>query len=145
VLSVTTAHDPLQASPGPYGPLHTLRFDTFAPVSHPDGSWDRQRRHYRARCWDFLCEEFPALREAQLIAQFADAPGDLRRRFATTGAGTVRQGALGPAQALTLRPHPSCADTRTRGPRCRGSTWAAAGCIPESLVCSARACWPRGR
>ena len=116
LLSVTTAHDPLQASPGPYGPLHTLRLDTFAPVSHPDGGWDRQRRHYRARCWDFLCDRFPALREAHLIAQFADAPGDLRRRFATTGAGTVRQGALGPAQALTLRPHPSCADTRTPVP-----------------------------
>jgi phytoene dehydrogenase-like protein len=116
VLSVTTAHDPLQASPGPYGPLHTLRFDTFAPLFYPDGSWDRQRRHYRERCWEFLCDQFPALREAQLIAQFADAPGDLRRRFATTGVGAVRQGALGPAQALTLRPHPSCADTRTPVP-----------------------------
>ncbi|HEV2252255.1 MAG TPA: FAD-dependent oxidoreductase [Streptosporangiaceae bacterium] len=116
VLSITTAHDPLQASPGPYGPLHTLRFDTFAPLNHPDGPWDRQRRHYRARCWDFLCDQFQALREAHLIAQFADAPGDLRRRFAATGAGTVRQGALSPAQALTLRPHPSCADTRTPVP-----------------------------
>ena len=113
LLTVTTAHDPLQASPGPYGPLHTLRFDTFAPLDHPDGQWARQRRHYRERCWRFLCEQFPALREAQLIAQFSDAPGDLRRRFATTGAGTVRQGALRPAQALTLRPHPLCADTRT--------------------------------
>jgi phytoene dehydrogenase-like protein len=113
LLSVTTAHDPLQASPGPYGPLHTLRFDTFAPLNHPDGPWDRERRAYRARCWEFLCEQLPALREAQLIAQFADAPGDLRRRFGTTGAGSARQGALGPAQALTLRPHPLCADTRT--------------------------------
>jgi phytoene dehydrogenase-like protein len=116
LLTVTTAHDPLQASPGPYGPLHTLRLDTFAPVNHPDGPWDRQRRGYRAQCWRFLCEQFPALREAQLIAQFADAPGDLRRRFATTGAGTVRQGALGPEQALTRRPHPLCADTRTPVP-----------------------------
>jgi phytoene dehydrogenase-like protein len=116
LLSVTTAHDPLQASPGPYGPLHTLRFDTFAPLHHPDGTWDRQRRAYRGRCWEFLCDQFPALREARLIAQFADAPGDLRRRFATTSPGTVRQGALGPAQALTLRPHPSCADTRTPVP-----------------------------
>ena len=113
LLSVTTAHDPLQASPGPYGPLHTLRFDSFAPLNHPDGSWDRHRRHYRAQCWQFLCDQFPVLREAHLIAQFADAPGDLLRRFATTSAGTVRQGALTPAQALTLRPHPSCADTRT--------------------------------
>ena len=116
LLSVTTAHDPLLASPGPYGPLHTLRFDTFAPFRHPDGSWDRQRRAYRGWCWQFLCDQFPALREAQLIAQFADAPGDLRRRFATTGAGTVRQGALVPAQTLTLRPHPLCADTRTPVP-----------------------------
>jgi phytoene dehydrogenase-like protein len=116
VLSVTTAHDPLPASPGPFGPLHTLRFDSFAPLSHPDGSWDRKRRDYRTECWRFLCGEFPALREAQLIAQFADAPGDLRRRFATTGAGTVRQGPVRPAQALTLRPHPACADTRTPVP-----------------------------
>jgi len=116
LLSVTTAHDPLQASPGPYGPLHTLRFDTFAPLRHPDGTWDRQRRAYRGWCWEFLCGQFPALRRARLIAQFADAPGDLRRRFATTSAGTVRQGALGPAQVLTRRPHPSCADTRTPVP-----------------------------
>jgi len=115
-LSVTTAHDPLQASPGPYGPLHTLRFDTFAPLRHPDGPWDRSRRSYRAECWRFLCEELPALREARLIAQFADAPGDLRRRFATTSAGTVRQGALRPSQTLALRPHPLCADTRTPVP-----------------------------
>ncbi len=116
VLSVTTAHDPLQASPGPYGPLHTLRFDSFAPLNHPGGSWDRKRRGYRAECWNFLCDKFPALREARLIAQFADAPGDLRRRFATTSAGTVRQGALRSAQALALRPHPLCADTRTPVP-----------------------------
>ena len=115
-LSVTTAHDPLQASPGPYGPLHTLRFDTFAPLHHPDGRWDRARRSYRAECWRFLGDEFPALREARLIAQFADAPGDLRRRFATTSAGTVRQGALRPSQTLALRPHPLCADTRTPVP-----------------------------
>jgi phytoene dehydrogenase-like protein len=116
VLSVTTAHDPLQASPGPYGPLHTLRFDTFAPLHHPDGPWDASRRGYRAECWRFLCDEFPALREARLIAQFADAPGDLRRRFATTSAGTVRQGSLRPSQTLALRPHPLCADTRTPVP-----------------------------
>jgi phytoene dehydrogenase-like protein len=116
LLSITTAHDPLQASPGPYGPLHTLRFDSFAPLSHPHGGWDRNRRGYREHCWRFLCDEFPALRKAQLIAHFADAPGDLRRRFATTGAGAVRQGALTPAQALDLRPHPLCADTRTPVP-----------------------------
>jgi len=116
LLSVTTAHDPLQASPGPYGPLHTLRFDTFAPARHPGGSWDRQRRHYREQCWRFLCDQVPELGRAQLIAQFADAPGDLRRRFGTTGAGSVRHGSLGSGQALTLRPHPEWAGPRTPVP-----------------------------
>jgi len=50
------------------------------------------------------------------LAQFADVPGDLRRRFGTTGTGTVRQGALSSTQALALRPHPRCADTRTPVP-----------------------------
>jgi phytoene dehydrogenase-like protein len=112
-LSITTAFDPLQASPGPFGPLHTLRFETFAPSDHPEGSWHRMRRRYREHCWRFLCERVDALGEAHLISQFADAPGDLLRRFGTTGGGTTRQGALSPEQALTMRPHPTCADTRT--------------------------------
>jgi phytoene dehydrogenase-like protein len=53
---------------------------------------------------------------AHLGEILGDAPGDLRRRFATTGAGAVRQGALSPAQSLGLRPHPLCADTRTPVP-----------------------------
>jgi phytoene dehydrogenase-like protein len=111
--AVTTAHDPLQASPGPFGPLHTLRFDTFAPQRHPDGPWYRARSGYRKQCWAFLGQRLPALRQARLLAQFADAPGDLERRFAVTRGGTVRQGALSPAQTLTGRPHESCAGART--------------------------------
>jgi phytoene dehydrogenase-like protein len=113
VLAVTTAHDPLQASPGPFGPLHTLRFDSFAPLHHPGGPWYRARRGYRERCWDYLREQLPALAQARLLAQFADAPGDLRLRFTVTRGGTVRQGALTPAQTLTGRPHPDCAGART--------------------------------
>ena len=112
-LAVTTAHDRLQASPGPLGPLHTLRFDSFATLRHPDGPWYRMRRGYRERCWAFLCQQLPALREARLLAQFADAPGDLERRFAVTRGGTVRQGALSPGQTLTGRPHPDCDGART--------------------------------
>jgi len=112
-LTVTTAHDPLQASPGPFGPLHTLRFDTFAPLTHPGGAWHRIRRKYREECWDFLCRSIPALRQATLLAQFADAPGDLERRFAVTGGGTVRQGALIPVQTLTRRPGAGCQGART--------------------------------
>lgn len=112
-LSITTAHDPLQASPGPFGPLHTLRFDTFAPLAHPGGAWHRIRRKYREECWEFLSGGIPALRQATLIAQFADAPGDLERRFAVTRGGTVRQGALIPGQTLTRRPGAGCNGART--------------------------------
>jgi phytoene dehydrogenase-like protein len=112
-LSVTTIHDPLQASPGPFGPLHTLRFDTFAPLTHPGGPWYRMRRGYRERCWEFLCGQLPSLRQAALIAQFADAPGDLARRFTVTRGGTCRQGALIPAQTLTGRPGAGCQGART--------------------------------
>jgi phytoene dehydrogenase-like protein len=112
-LSVTTMHDPLQASPGPFGPLHTLRFDTFAPLTHPGGPWYRMRRGYREQCWEFLCGQLPSLRQARLIAQFADAPGDLERRFTVTRGGTCRQGALIPAQTLTGRPGAGCQGART--------------------------------
>ncbi len=48
-LSAVSAHDPLQASPGPYGPLHTLRLQTMVPFSLPDGGWHRARTAYRRR------------------------------------------------------------------------------------------------
>jgi phytoene dehydrogenase-like protein len=112
-LCVTTAHDPLQASPGPFGPLHTLRFDSFAPLTHPRGAWHRIRRTYREECWEFLRGSIPPLQQATLAAQFADAPGDLERRFAVTRGGTVRQGALIPGQTLTRRPGAGCNGART--------------------------------
>ena len=71
------------------------------------------RRGYREECWEYLCRRIPPLRQATLIAQFADAPGDLARRFAVTRGGTVRQGALIPAQTMTGRPGGGCRGART--------------------------------
>jgi phytoene dehydrogenase-like protein len=112
-LTVVTAHDVMQASPGPYGPLHTLRMQTTVPFEHPDGSWDRQRIGYRAACWEAAVEHFAGLEAARLLFQFSDTPPDLERRFATTKRGSLRHGSLAPAQTLTARPHPSCASGRT--------------------------------
>lgn len=98
-LTVVTAHDPLQASPGPYGPLHTLRAQTVVPFEHPDGHWDRLRTAYRAECWDAVAAHFPGLEEARLLFQFCDTPLDIKRRFGTTQRGSMRQGALGSARA----------------------------------------------
>ena len=68
-FTVTTAHDPLQASPGPYGPLHTLRYETVAPYDHPEGAWDRQRAGYRTRCWEFLGRHTTGLDEARSLIE----------------------------------------------------------------------------
>jgi phytoene dehydrogenase-like protein len=112
-LTLTTAHDPLQASTGPYGPLHTLRFETVAPYDHPAGTWDRERVGYRTRCWEFLSGHTSGLDDARLLFGFADSPRDLERRFRTTRRGSVRQGALIREQTFTGRPHADCSDTRT--------------------------------
>jgi phytoene dehydrogenase-like protein len=91
-LTAVSAHDPLQASPGPYGPLHTLRVQTVVPFEHPDGHWDRMRTGFRAECWDAVAAGFPELAEARLLFQFCDTPLDLQRRFGTTRPGAVRHG-----------------------------------------------------
>ncbi len=112
-MSAVSAHDPLQASPGPYGPLHTLRLQVPAPYRHPDGHWDRRRIAHRASCWEALVGAFPSLAGANLLFQFCDTPLDIERRFGTTRRGSLRQGALVPAQTLDARPHPSCSGGRT--------------------------------
>jgi phytoene dehydrogenase-like protein len=112
-LTVTSRHDPLQASPGPYGPLTTLRYESLTPYEHPDGDWDRLRVPYRSKCWELLSDEIRGLENALVLFAFADSPRDLERRFSTTRRGSLRQGALTPDQTLTDRPHSSCVDCRT--------------------------------
>lgn len=112
-LTAVSVHDPLQASPGPYGPLHTLRVQTMAPFELPGGGWDRARTDYRRACWDAAVAHFGGLGEAVPLFGFCDTPLDIERRFATTRRGSVRQGALVAEQTLEQRPHPSCATGRT--------------------------------
>jgi phytoene dehydrogenase-like protein len=102
-LTVVTAHDPLQASPGPYGPLHTLRLQTLVPFKHPHSSWDRARTDYRAACWEAAVAHFDGLDRARLLFQFSDTPADLELRFGTTRRGSIRQGALVSEQTLVNR------------------------------------------
>jgi phytoene dehydrogenase-like protein len=112
-LTAVSAHDPLQASPGPYGPLHTLRLQATVPYDPGGDGWDRRRTAYRRECWDAAVANFDGLEEARLLFEFCDTPLDIERRFRTTLRGSVRQGALTAAQTLTRRPHPSCSGART--------------------------------
>jgi phytoene dehydrogenase-like protein len=115
-LTVTSLHDPLQASPGPYGPLNTLRFETPAPYAHPERSWDGARVDYRQRCWELIRAHTDGLDDAGLLFSFADSPRDLELRFGTARHGSIRQGSLRVEQTLSGRPHPSCPDGRTPVP-----------------------------
>ncbi len=115
-LTAVSVHDPLQASPGPYGPLHCLRMQAHVPFELPAPGWDRLRTEHRERCWDALVEHFRDLAGVRLLFQFCDTPLDIERRFGTTRRGSVRQGALIPSQTLVARPHPSCSTGRTPVP-----------------------------
>jgi phytoene dehydrogenase-like protein len=112
-LTAVSVHDPLQASPGPYGPLHVLRVQTLAPFELPGEGWDRARTEYRRSCWRLLADWFEGLGEVRLLFGFCDAPLDIERRFATTRRGSLRQGALVAEQTLERRPHRSCSTGRT--------------------------------
>jgi len=115
-FTVTSLHDPLQASAGPYGPLHTVRFQTAVPPTPSGTSWDKERIAYRHLCWDSLVRHTVGLDESRLLFEFAESPTDLERRFRTTRRGSLRQGDLSPDQSFINRPHPDCSATRTPVP-----------------------------
>ena len=112
-LTVTTRHDPTQAAPGPFGPLHTLRFETRAPFRNPAGDWVRARVGYRDRCRELIARQTHGLEAARELFAFADSPRDIERRFRTTRNGSVRQGALVREQTFANRPHPDCPGAHT--------------------------------
>ena len=112
-FTVTTEHDPLQASAGPYGPLHTVRFQACVPSMPQAKTWDKERIGFRRRCWQTLTRHTVGLEESRLLFEFGESPADLEVRFRTTRGGSLRQGALSPDQSFASRPHPDCSATRT--------------------------------
>jgi phytoene dehydrogenase-like protein len=133
-LTAVSAHDPLQASPGPFGPLHTLRMQTHVPFELPEPGWDRMRTSHRTRCWDALVANFTDLARARLLFQFCDTPLDIERRFGVTRRGSIRQGSLVASQTLVGRPHPSCSTGRTPIPGLYLAGGAVHPGIPGSLA-----------
>ena len=112
-LTVTSDHDATQASGGPFGPLHTLRFQTCAPPVLPSGDWARERAGYRSRCWQMIRDHAGGAAPAEPLFEFADTPQDVERRFRTTANGSLRHGGIGPGQAFRARPHAECSTGRT--------------------------------
>ena len=89
-------------------PLHTLRFETPAPYTHPTVMWARARADHRERCWQALVSRTAGMEATRPLFAFADTPRDIEARFRTTRNGSVRQGALIREQTFTNRPHPDC-------------------------------------
>jgi phytoene dehydrogenase-like protein len=107
--TVTSLLDPRQASSGPYGPLHTVRFQTLVPREPAEG-WRGLRRDYRRRAFAMLAPAL-GLPEHPLF-EFADTPLDIDRRFRTAG-GWPNRGELIAGQVFVDRPHRDCSDGRT--------------------------------
>ncbi|HEU4673273.1 MAG TPA: NAD(P)/FAD-dependent oxidoreductase [Candidatus Limnocylindrales bacterium] len=107
--TVTSLLDPRQSSSGPYGPLHTVRFQTLVPREPAEG-WRGSRQEYRRRTYAALA---PALGlPEQPLFEFADTPLDIDRRFRTVG-GWPNRGALIAGQVFVDRPHRDCSAGRT--------------------------------
>jgi phytoene dehydrogenase-like protein len=106
-------HDRLQASPGPYGPLHSLRWETTAPYALNDADWDDVKQDYADRCFDRWTEYAPNLADAKVLFSFVYSPRDIERRLPTMQRGSIRHGAYTSMQMGHLRPTEDASCYRT--------------------------------
>jgi phytoene dehydrogenase-like protein len=109
----TTLFDPSQGSPGPYGPLHTLRWEGWSPYELTGQQWDEVRISYTERCFEKWREYAPNLAEACLLFSFGFGPLDTERRLVNMKRGSIKHGSYTMLQMGYLRPNQSCSRYRT--------------------------------
>jgi len=112
-VTCTSIHDPTQTSPGPFGPLHTLRWESWAPYDLTGQKWDDIVKDYGKRCFDKWVEYAPNLAEARVISSFSYSPLDTERRLVDMKKGSFKHGAYAMLQMGYLRPNESCSKYRT--------------------------------
>ncbi len=112
-FTCVTSHDPSQASSGPIGPLHTLRWESWAPYKLEQKHWDDLKYEYGQRIYDTLQEYAPNLKEAKILYKFAYSPLDIERRFPDMKRGSFKQGAYISTQMGYLRPNDTCSNCST--------------------------------
>ena len=131
-LTCTTIHDPTQASAGPYGPLHTLRWENWAPYNKQNNAnWDEVKKEYSDKVLDMLRQFAPNLGQAKVLFRFAYSPLDIERRIATMKKGSIKHGAYISTQMGFLRPNPDCSSYRTPVP---GLYLAGASAYPGGMI-----------
>ncbi len=113
VMTCTTLHDPTQAASGPYaegkyGPLHTLRWEGWAPYNVKDGDWDDLRLPHAKKVIESIREYAPNLQDAKVLFRFADSPKDVSRRLVDMVEGSIKHGAYVTTQMGFLRPNDMC-------------------------------------
>jgi phytoene dehydrogenase-like protein len=115
-LTCTTLHDPSQASSGPYGPLHTLRWESWAPYRLEGSGWDEAKKAYSEKVIERLKQVAPNLADAKILFSFAFSPLDIERRLVSMERGSIKHGAYISTQMGYLRPNPDCSSYRTPVP-----------------------------
>lgn len=106
-------HDSLQATKGPFGPLHTLRWEGSAPFDLAGQAWDDVKQEYGQRCFENWKRYAPNLNNAKVIRHFDFSPLDIQRRLVNMWRGSIKHGAYTSMQMGAFRPHEDCSSYRT--------------------------------
>jgi len=127
----TTIFDPSQASPGPYGPLHTLRWEGWSPYELASRHWDEVAKDYANGCFEKWKEYAPNLGEAKVLFNIFFSPVDTERRLVNMKRGSIKHGAYTVLQMGYFRPNESCSTGRTP---IRGLYVAGASVYPGGMI-----------
>ena len=113
-FTCTTRFDPHQAScSGLYGPLNTLRFESWASYQLNGKEWDDIKRDLCMRCFEMVRSYSTNLGEGKMLFQFSYSPLDIERRLATMTKGSFKHGDYHALQMGYLRPNEHCSRHRT--------------------------------
>ncbi|MBC8292698.1 MAG: NAD(P)/FAD-dependent oxidoreductase [Proteobacteria bacterium] len=109
--SVPSLFDPLQ-SPAhvPLGPVHALRWETWAPYDRP---WGEEAAGFAESCMQTWQRYAPNLAEANCRVRVHWSPHDIAEHLATMKRGSIKHGAYSSLQMGFNRPLPECSSNRT--------------------------------
>ena len=113
-FTCTTQFDPHQASRSDlYGPLNTLRFESWASYEVKGKEWDDIKRDLCRQCYEMVSSYCTNMGDAKVLFQFSYSPLDIERRLATMTKGSFKHGDYNALQMGYLRPNEDCSRHRT--------------------------------
>jgi len=112
-LTCHTLFDPIRASSGPFGPLHTLRWECWAPYEVKGKHWDDIKHEYYKEIMRSLEDYIVNLKEIKILFKHVWSPLDIERRLVTMKRGSIKHGAYVSLQMGIFRPNEACSRYRT--------------------------------